>query len=97
MAPRFNFLDKFAVCDESGSFVYKADACCNRWKDVERKDMENTRKDNWVLGGGYGMSAMREERRNINMAYELLARGVPKPTTEDLEEWIRINTGGEEL
>jgi len=79
------FLDRFAISSETGSFVMKADAMPSRF-DPHEIVFERMQDD--LTRGPYGNREWYEEQFNLGLAHTLLAMGVPKPTTENLEDWI---------
>jgi len=83
--PSEEFLERFAVSDETGSFVMKADAMPSRF-DPHEIVFERMQDD--LARGPYGNREWFEELFNLNLAYRLLGMGIPKPTSEILEDWI---------
>lgn len=79
------FLDRFAISDETGSFVMKADAMPSRF---DPHEIVFERMQNDLTRGPYGNREWFEEQFNLGFAHTLLGMGVPKPTTEILEDWI---------
>lgn len=80
------FLDKFAISDETGAFVMKADAMPDRFDKHEVKPLERNYSD--ITRGPYGNREWYEEQAMWSLAYMLLGMGIPKPTTQELEDWI---------
>jgi hypothetical protein len=83
--PSEEFLDRFAISDETGSFVMKADAMPSRF-DPHEIVFERMQDD--LTRGPYGNREWYEEQAMLGLAHMLLGIGVPKPTTEILEDWI---------
>lgn len=90
-------MDKFAYSEEcavasgeSGGMILTADGCMNRNLEATmNRDLE-LRDDKHVDGSvnlSYGMSAVREERMWLSIAYDLKRFGL-KPTTESLEDFV---------
>jgi len=79
------FLERFAISDETGSFVMKADAMPSRF-DSHEIVFERMQDD--LTRGPYGNREWFEEQALWSLAYMLLEMGVPKPTTEILEDWV---------
>ena len=87
-----SFSDKFAIDEDSGAFVMKADAMPRRFDKNEVKPLERNQED--ITRGSLGNREWFQEQRLISEAYRLLGMGIPKPTGQRLEEWILEHTGG---
>jgi len=88
-AKKAKFYDSFAIDENTGSYVYKADACCKRF-DMPREAVNTTRKEDWVRQGWFGKTALREESNIITKVLDIMNRLHIKRITEDisLEEFI---------
>ncbi len=83
------FTDKFAINEDSGAFVMKADAMPRRFDPHDVRPLEKVYDD--ITRGPYGNREWFEEQRLLNRAHMLLAMGIPKPTTQELEDWVAEN------
>ena len=86
------FSDKFAIDEDSGAFVMKADAMPRRFDRNEVKPLERNHDD--ITRGSLGNREWSQEQRLISEAYRLLGMGISKPTTQSLEEWVAEHSGG---
>ena len=86
------FSDKFAIDEDSGAFVMKADAMPRRFDKNEVKPLERNQED--ITRGSLGNREWFQEQRLISEAYRLLGMGIAKPTTQSLEEWVMEHSGG---
>jgi len=86
------FSDKFAIDEDSGAFVMKADAMPRRFDRNEVKPLERNQED--ITRGSLGNREWFQEQHLISEAYRLLGMGISKPTTQSLEEWVMEHSGG---
>ena len=86
------FSEKFAIDEDSGAFVMKADAMPRRFDRNEIKPLERNQED--ITRGSLGNREWSQEQRLIAEAYRLLGMGISKPTTQSLEEWVMEHSGG---
>ena len=86
------FSDKFAIDEDSGAFVMKADAMPRRFDRNEVKPLERNQED--ITRGSLGNREWFQEQHLISEAYRLLGMGIAKPTTQSLEEWVAEHSGG---
>ena len=89
---RDGFSEKFSTDEDSGAFVMRADAMPRRFDRNEVKPLEPHYDD--ITRGSHGNREWSQENYLLKTAYSLLAMGIPRPTTQSLEEWIVEHTGG---
>jgi hypothetical protein len=92
---RKEFEQKFAIDDESGAFVYTADACMQRHQESsDNRDLELNQVKEEVHTG---KQEMAKEQRLWAFAYEVLRTKGLRPKNEDLEEFVKAHLEIEEV
>ena len=95
------FKEKFAVDEDSGAFVMKADAVDKRFDDRQHEiSLPNHRitMNDIYDNSEFGLSEYRKEQRLIARAYEMRGRGFRPPTRilcrvygpDALSRWVEL-------